>query len=110
MQSVSSFDPSHSGEHTGSATTQQSTKQTFSHGSGPMVVPFDQINEPGCYICNWSGHLLRVPPDGVQLGRSPLLSIIGCEPVFVTKISDNPFIPLTKARLLAANCDVNVNF
>ena len=93
-----------------SSTTAQSKMQTFSGNYGNMVVPFDQINEPGCYICNWSGHLLRVPQDGVQPGRSPLLSIIGCEPVFVTKISDNPFIPLTKARLLAANWDVNVNF
>ncbi len=93
-----------------SATTAQSNMQTFTGNYGHMVVPFDQINEPGCYICNWSGHLLRVPQDGVQLGRSPLLSIIGREPVFVTKISDNPYIPLTKARLLAANWDVNVNF
>ena len=92
------------------ATTPQSAKQTPTGGYGHMLVPFDQLNEPGCYICNWSGHLLRVPQDGVQFGRSPLLSIIGREPVFVTKISDNPFIPLTKARLLAADCDVNVNF
>ena len=93
-----------------SPTTAQSTSQVFTHGSGHMVVPFDQINEPGCYICNWSGHLLRIPQDGIQPGRSPLMSIIGHEPVFVTKISENPYIPLTKARLLAANWDVNVNF
>ncbi len=73
-------------------------------------VPFEAINEPGCYICNWSGHLLRVPEDGVAMGRSPLINVIGCEQLYVTKIADNPFIPLTKARMLASNHDINVNF
>ena len=73
-------------------------------------VPFDAINEPGCYICNWSGHLLRVPEDGVAPGRSPLINVIGTEPLYVTKISDNPYIPLTKARMVASNYDMNVNF
>ena len=74
------------------------------------TIPFESIQEPGCYICNWSGHLLRVPEDGVAAGRSPVINIIGNEPLFVTKISDNPFIPLTKAKLIASNLDCNVNF
>ena len=74
------------------------------------TIPFDQINEPGAYVCNWSGHLLRVPNDGVTAGRSPLLNIVGPQPLFVTKISDDPYVSITKARLLACNCDVNVNF
>jgi hypothetical protein len=74
------------------------------------TIPFEQINEPGCYICNWSGHLLRVPDDGVAHGRSPLVNIIGNEPLFVTKLSTDPYIPVTKARLLASNYDVWVNF
>jgi len=28
----------------------------------------------------------------------------------MTKISDDPFIPVTKARMLAADCDSLVNF
>ena len=90
--------------------TQSATKQEYSNGQCCTTVPFDQINEPGCYICNWSGHLLRVPEDGVAPGRSPLLNIVGCEPLFVTKISDNPFIPLTKARMVASNWDIATNF
>ena len=73
-------------------------------------VPFEGINDPGCYVCEWSGHLLRVPPDGIAPGRSPLLNMIGCDPLFVTKIWNDPFVPVTKARLLAANYDVAVNF
>ena len=93
-----------------SAVTPQTANQTSTDGSGHMVVPFDQINEPGCYICNWSSHLLRVVQDSIAPGRSPLLTMVGCDPLFVTQISNDPFIPLTKARLVAANCDVNVNF
>lgn len=72
--------------------------------------PFEGINDPGCYICNWSGHLLRVPEDGVAAGRSPLINVIGKEQLFVTKLSDNPYIPVTKARMIACNLDIAVNF
>ncbi len=75
-----------------------------------MKIPFENITDPGCYVCNWSGHLLRVPQDGVAPGRSPLINIVGCETLFVTKISENPYIPLTKAKMLACNHDINVNF
>ncbi len=74
------------------------------------TIPWEQVNEPGAYICNWSGHLLRVPEDGVCAGRSPLLSMVGPDPLFLTKISDNPYITVTKAKLIASNFDLNVNF
>ncbi len=73
-------------------------------------VPFEAIQDPGTYICNWSGHLLRVPEDALKPGRSPLICITGSEPLFVTKISDDPYVAISKARLLAANCDLGVNF
>jgi len=73
-------------------------------------VPFESINEPGCYVCNWSGHLLRVPEDAIKPGRSPLICITGINPLFVTKICNDPFIPVNKARILAADCDLPVVF
>ena len=92
-----------------SATTTQQAAQP-KEGHVGMVIPFDQINEPGCYVCRWSGHLLRVPPDGVAAGRSPLVNIVGRDPLYVTKIADNPYIPVTKARMVAADFDLPVNF
>jgi len=74
------------------------------------TLPFASVNEPGAYICNWSGHLLRIPEDGAAPRRSRLLDIVGHEPPWVTKIADNPFIPVTKARMLAAALDISVNF
>lgn len=92
--------------------TQTSNKQreAATHQGYGAQIPFESINESGCYLCNWSGHLLRVPEDGIKPGRSPLLSMTARDPLFVTKISENPFVPVSKARLLAADCDVDVNF
>jgi len=81
-----------------------------SRSSVGTTVAFEAIQEPGCYICNWSGHLLRVPEDGIAAGRSPLVNIIGNEPLFVTKLSENPFITITKAKMIASNLDCSVNF
>lgn len=61
-------------------------------------------------ICFRSGHLIRIPDDALAPGRSPLISMVGHERLMVTKISDNPFVPMTKARLLASNLDLHVNF
>jgi len=74
------------------------------------TLPFASVNEPGAYVCNWSGHLLRIPEDGAAPGRSRQFDIVGHEPPWVTKIADNPFIPVTKARMLAAALDISVNF
>ncbi len=82
---------------------------TASQGFGTQI-PFESITNPGCYICNWSGHLLRIPEDALKPGRSPVLNLKGTETLFVTKINSDPFLPVTKARMLAADCDVVVNF
>lgn len=93
-------------------TNQTTTSFGTTYGTKTVgtTIPFDAINEPGAYICTWSGHLLRVPEDGVTAGRSPLINIVGNDPLMVTKISENPYITLTKAKLLASNFDLNVNF
>ena len=90
-------------------TTQNPVADTQCASFG-ATIPFESISECGSYICNWSGHLCRVPEDGVAPGRSPLLNFVGPEPLTVTKISDNPYITITKAKMLACNCDLNVNF
>lgn len=88
----------------------KTTQDTVTDCNLGACIPFEGINEPGAFVCNWSGHLLRVPEDGVKTGRSPLLNIVGNEPLFVTKISSDPYISITKAKLVAANLDLCVNF
>jgi hypothetical protein len=65
-----------------------------------VSIPFDSIRTPGAYVCNWNGHLLRVPESA--LVPNGVINIVGAEPLFVTKISDDPAVPLTKARRAAA--------
>ena len=92
-------------------TTTNTSKEQYHSAYGPGTrIPFENISEPGCYICNWTGHLMRVPPDGVAPGRSPLLNMIGHDPLYVTKLTDDPYIPVTKARMIASNFDLAVNF
>ena len=61
-------------------------------------------------MCNWSGHLLRVPPDSLKEGRSPTIELMSNEDTTVTRISENPYIPVSKARMVAADLDLHVNF
>ena len=75
-----------------------------------IELPFSKINEPGTYFSNWSGHLIRVPGDAVKPGRSPLLEILGQETMTVTKLSADPYLCLSKARMIAADLDLQVNF
>ena len=89
--------------------TGQNPHTSVGGGFGAQI-PFDAIEHPGCYVCNWSGHLLRIPGDAVKAGHSPLLSLKANEPLFVTRLCDDPYVPLSKARMLAADCDVAVNF
>ena len=72
--------------------------------------PFNRISKPGCFVMNHTGDLLRVPPDALAEGRSPTLDIVSKDPWHVTKIAEDPYVPLSKARALAADLDLPVNF
>lgn len=89
------------------------TKPVSQSGVGigaPNRVAFSEVNQPGAYLCHWSGHLIRVPEDALKPGRSPVLDIVSNDELYVTKLADNPFIPITKARMIACDLDLPVNF
>jgi hypothetical protein len=71
-------------------------------------IPFDSIRDPGAYICNWSGHLLRVPQQA--LVPNGVMNIVAAEPLYVTKICDDPDVPLSQAREAASQYNVPVGF
>lgn len=86
----------------------------FSEGTrqrtGLITCPFEEINSPGLYIEHKTGTLLRLPGDAVVPGRSPVIEAVANEPWIVTRISEDPFLSLTKARMIAADLDLYVNF
>ncbi len=74
-------------------------------------IPFDVIHDPGAYICNWSGHLLRIHSAGLDPEHeSSPINLVGSEPLLVTKISDNPYIAVGRARSIATGLALAVNF
>ena len=93
------------------ATTNQTSriernKLTHAH----MTIPFEEVTEPGTYYCRDTGWLYRMPEESLANGHSPLVNIVSKDEIFVTKISDNPWIPLGKAREICSNLDLEVNF
>ena len=75
-----------------------------------VICEFGQIEEQGCYVTHDAGRLLRVPADALSPGRSPIIDTVGRNPWLVTKISDDPYAPLSKARMAAADLDLSINF
>ncbi len=72
-------------------------------------IPLDLIRDAGTYVCEWSGHLLRMTlgalgPDGTGF------NIVGLTPLYVTKISDDPTLLLTRARRVADRLKLRVDF
>lgn len=72
--------------------------------------PFAEIHEPGTYVSVTTGNLFRVPEDALVSNRSPLIEIVSHSGTMVSKISDDPWLPISKARQLAADADLSVNF
>ncbi len=76
----------------------------------PMKIPFSEIHEPGAWVSNQTGHLIRIPEDAVKPDRTPLIDLVSKDPLMFSKISPNPYVSLTKARMLTCDLDLPVNF
>lgn len=74
------------------------------------TVPYNKIAEPGTYYFHPTGMLFRVPSEGICPGHSPLINICWTDECYCTKISDDPWVPISKARLICANSGFVVNF
>ncbi len=73
-------------------------------------VPFSELTDPGTYISHATGNLFRVPEDALVVGRSPLIEIVSNGGTMMTKISDDPWLPISKARQISADSDLCINF
>jgi hypothetical protein len=91
------------------ANTGETRRSTQTHLQN-VRIPFADLTEPGTYVNERSGELFRVPEDALVAGRSPLIEIVSDHPTMLTKLSDNAWIPISKARQLAADSDMNVAF
>jgi hypothetical protein len=86
--------------------SQQSERNSASHPE----VSWDDLDTPGFYVSRSTGNGYRVPPEALIKGASPVIEQVSARPSRLVKLSENPFIPLIKARNLAANCNIEPNF
>jgi len=84
-----------------------STLETRTSEAEQAVV--QSLTEPGAYVCNWSGHLIRAAPDAFGPNLHAL-SLVAHGRLSFTKICNDPYVSLTRARMLAANADLHVSF
>jgi hypothetical protein len=72
--------------------------------------PLAEITQPGAYVCSHTGDLVRIARTGAFSNEAELIERHGTEPIYVTLISDDPFIRISQARVAAANMDIKISF
>jgi hypothetical protein len=77
---------------------------------GEVTVEFENIKDPGAYYNHISGWLVRMPGEALATGHSPIMNLVTREQCLFTRISEDPYVPLGKARQICANLDFDVNF
>jgi len=79
-------------------------------GSVGVSLPLDALQEPGTYVCNWSGHLLRVPE--ADRGTARFSGTCGSHAATwtVTRISPDPQISRHEAKSLAERLGLTTRF
>jgi len=75
-----------------------------------VPLTFDAIREPGAYVCHWSGHLLRVHREVNTADRSARTSMVSNQKLYVTRIGNDPEIPLPRARMVAREAGLSIAF
>lgn len=83
-----------------------------SQGSPAEKKPWNRVNEPGCYVCNDTGRLIRAPASAFDREtHSPIVELSGPEgPTMVTRISTDARQPVEELRKLASNARINPQF
>ncbi|MCH7760380.1 hypothetical protein IIA15_03125 [candidate division TA06 bacterium] len=74
------------------------------------TLPLNQVNQPGAYLDLHTGCLFRVPPEGLRVGNGSMILITSEAETMVCKLSDDPYIPKIKAKIIAADNNYWTNF
>jgi len=75
-----------------------------------LTVPLHALDEPGTYICNWNGHLLRIPEAELDASRFAAIRRADSQPWTVTRLSADPHISRFEARALANSLGLSTSF
>ena len=73
-------------------------------------ITWESINEPGAYVERGSGDLYRFPKESLIPGASPAIVKEARGASVLVKLTEDPFVTTFKARLLAAQHNIEPNF
>jgi hypothetical protein len=88
----------------------QSTSIQPQHRSALLQTTWEDLREPGAYVEEGSGNLFRVPQEALITGASPIIARVSNGASRLVRVSDNPAVPLVKARMVAADHNIEPNF
>jgi hypothetical protein len=71
---------------------------------------WDNVNEPGAYVEKGTGDLFRIPREAILAGGSPLIVKQSRGASRLVMISTDPYVTTERARMLAAEYNVQPNF
>jgi hypothetical protein len=71
---------------------------------------WEDLNAPGAYVEEGSGDLYRVPQEALFQGCSPIITKVSNGASRLVRVSENPAVPLMKARMVAADHNIEPNF
>jgi hypothetical protein len=91
-------------------TTENTGKRNTGHQAIAEVAGWTNIHQPGFYASRTTGQGYRITPDLLIQGASPSLSVLGAENERFVRLSDDPFVPTSAARLLCADNDISPRF
>ena len=73
-------------------------------------ITWEAIDEPGAYVERGSGDLYRFPKEALIPGASPSIVKESRGASVLVKLTDDPFVTTFKARLMAAQNNIEPNF
>ncbi|MDF1700782.1 MAG: hypothetical protein P1V36_06455 [Planctomycetota bacterium] len=72
---------------------------------------WNTVKEPGSYVCNDTGRLLRVPTEAVKNQAHPIIEYFGPKgPSAVTRLSEDPRLAIPALRTLAGTAKIKPQF
>lgn len=92
------------------ATQQESHGRHGTHQATREVVGWTNIDQPGFYVNKATGQGFRITRELLIPGASPALSFLGADNERFVLISEDPYVPVTAAKMLCADNDVSPNF
>jgi len=93
-----------------SVLTASPAKRLTAAGRVGISLPLDGLREAGTYVCNWSGHLLRIHDPEQDARRFSNAGRQNADAWTVTRLSADPHIPRPHAKRLARGFGLCTSF